>query len=187
VPTQKKAETIEELRELIERASIAIAADYRGLTVTEMGQLRRAVRDAGVDLKVVKNRLFLRAAQAAGKPELAELLEGPTAVIFGYEDLAAPAKVAAEYIRTARNAFALRKGVLDGQVLSAAQVTDLATLPAKPVLLAQLAGNLQGPIARLAGMLTNLIVNPPGVLLNDTLRTFGGLLDARAKQLEGAS
>ena len=63
MPTQKKVERVEELRERIERSSIAIAADYRGLTVTEMSQLRRAIREAGVEMRVVKNRLFLRAAE----------------------------------------------------------------------------------------------------------------------------
>ena len=186
MPTQKKIETVEELRERIERCTIAIAADYRGLTVTELGQLRRAIREAGVEMRVVKNRLFLRAAEEAGQPELAELLEGPTAIIFGSDDVAASAKAATEYMRQARNAFAVRKGVLDGRVLSLADLQDLASLPPKPIMIARLAGALQGPLARLAGLLGNLLANPPGRLLNDSFYTFAGLLEARAKQLEGA-
>ncbi len=184
--TQKKIETVEELRERIERSSIAVAAEYRGLTVSEMGQLRRAIREAGIELRVVKNRLFLRAANAAGKPELAELLEGPTAIIFGYDDVTSPARVATEYMRTARNAFAVRKGVLDGQLLSLADLQDLAALPPREVLIGRVAGALQAPVARLAGLLASALTNPAGVLLNDSMRSLGGLLEARATQLEGA-
>lgn len=187
MPTQKKVETVEELREQIEKSTITIAADYAGLSVSEMLTLRRAVRDTGsVEMRVVKNRLFRRAAEAAGKPELVELLEGPTAIIFGYEDVVAPAKAAADYMRTARNTFALRKGVMDGQVLSSADLQSLASLPPKPVLLGELATALQGPIAQFAGLVRNILQVPPGRLLNDTMYTFAGLLEARAKQVEGA-
>lgn len=184
--TEKKIEIVEELRDRIQRCAIAIAADFRGLKVTEMVQLRRAIRDAGVEIRVVKNRLFLRAAEEAGHPEMAELAEGPTAIIFGYDDAMAPARAAMQYARSARNTFAVRKGVMDGQVLSAAVLQELADLPPRPVLVAQLAGTLQAPVAHLAGLLGNLLASPPGRLLNDSLYTFAGLLEARTKQLEGA-
>ena len=174
MPTEKKIEAVQQLRQRIERAAIVIAAEYRGLTPGQLGELRRAIRDAGTEMKVVKNRLFQRAAQEAQRPELAELLEGPTAVIFGYEDVAASAKAVTEYIRQARNAFAVRKGMMDGQLLSAADIQELARLLPRPVLLGQLAGVLQAPITRLAS------------LLNGTVRNLAGLLDARAKQLEEA-
>jgi large subunit ribosomal protein L10 len=187
MPTQKKVDTVLELREAIERSEIAIAADYSGLSVTEMVQLRRAIRDAGVEMRVVKNRLFLIAAKEAQKPELADLLKGPTAIIFGgSEDVVAPAKATTEYMRTARNAFAVRNGVMGGQLLSLADIQSLASLPPKPVLVGQLAGALQAPIANLLGLFSNMLRNPPGILLNDSMRTFTGLLDARANQLEGA-
>ena len=187
MPTQKKIEAVEELRERIERATIAIAADYAGLSVSEMYQLRSAIHDAGgVEMRVVKNRLFKRAAEAAGKPELADLLAGPTAIIFGYEDIIAPAKATTEYMRTARNTFAVRSGFLDGRMLTLADLQSLASLPPKPVLLAQIAGALQGPIATFAGLVRNILQVPPGRLLNDTMYTFAGLLEARAKQVEGA-
>jgi large subunit ribosomal protein L10 len=174
MPTQKKLDTVEELRACIERAAITIAAEYRGLSVGEITALRRAVRDAGLDLKVVKNRLFLRAAEAAGHPEFAALLDGPTAIVFGYDDVVAPAKTVADYMRTARNSFAVRNGVMGGQMLSLAEIQDLATLPSRSVLLGQLAGALQAPVTRLAW------------LLNGTMQTFAGLLNSRANQLEEA-
>lgn len=185
--TQKKIDLVQELRERIERCAIAIAADFRGLSVTESVQLRRAIRDAeDMELRVVKNRLFLRAAQEAGRPEMAELLDGPTAIIFGYDDITAPARTASEYMRTARNAFAVRKGVMNGQVLNAAELQELANLPPRPILVGQIVGAIQSPVARLAGLLSSLMANAPGRLLNDSVYTFAGLLEARAKQLEGA-
>jgi large subunit ribosomal protein L10 len=137
-------------------------------------------------MRVIKNRLFLRAAEEAGHPELSGLLTGPTAVIFGYEDIAAAARTVTEYMRTARNAFAVRSGMLDGQMLSLADLQGLASLPTRPVLLGMVAGALQGPVANLARLLGNVLSNPPGRLLNDSVQTFNGLLEARAKQLEAA-
>jgi len=184
--TERKIETVKELRDRIERCAIAIAADYRGLSVTQMVELRRAVREAGVEMRVVKNRLFLRAAAEAGKPELAELMDGPTAVLFGFDDVVAPARVANEYARSSRSTFALRLGVMDGRTLSKADLEDLAELPPREVLVARLAGALQAPVANLAGLFRNILSVPPGRLLNDSVSTFAGLLEARAKQLEGA-
>ncbi len=172
MPTEKKVATVKELRERIERATIVIAAEYRGMSVSEIAALRKTIRDAGVEMKVVKNRLFMRAAGEAQQPGLSELLVGPTAVLFGYEDVSASAKVVTEYARTARNAFAVRSGMMDGQLLSAVEILDLASLPTRPVLLAQLAGLLQAPVTRLAS------------LLNGAVRNLAGLLDARARQLE---
>lgn len=186
MPTQKKIDTVQELRERIERCTIAIATEYRGLSVADMGQLRRAVRDAGVEMRVVKNRLFRRAAEDAGRAEFAVLVEGPTAIVFGYDDVVAPARVVTEYLRTARNTFAVRTGVLDGQVLSLADLQSLASLPPKPVLLGMLAGALQAPITQFARLLNNLLPRSPGRLLNDSVQTFAGLLEARAKQLGAA-
>ncbi len=186
MPTQKKIELVAELAEQIQRSIITIAADYSGLTVPEISKLRQEMREAGVEMRVVKNRLFLRAAQAAEKPEMAELLDGPTAIIFGYDDIAAPARVATEYMRTARNSFAVRKGVMDGEVLSLADLEDLGTLPPRDILISQVLGAIQGPLTRLAGLFNRLLANPPGRLLNDSMQTFTGLLEARANQLEGA-
>ena len=186
MPTQKKIETVRELRDRIERCAVAIATDYRGLTVPEMVQLRRAMLDAGVELRVVKNRLFLRAVQEAERPEMAELVEGPTAIVFGYDDVTAPARAVVEYVRTARNAFAMRKGALEGQILSPTELRELANLPPREVLMGQVLGALQAPIAQFAGLLRTLLANPAGLLLNDSMYTFAGLLEGRAKQLEGA-
>ncbi len=188
MPTEKKVQQVEELRERIERSEIVIAAEYRGLKVTEMVALHRAMRTAeDVEMRVVKNRLFKIAAAEAKHPEMAELVDGPTVIIFGFGDVSAPAKAAAAYKKEANNDFAMRLGVMGTQLLSAADLDSLATLPAKPELLGMLAGALQGPVAQFAGLLNNLKPHAPVRLLNDSFTTFAGLLDARAEQLEGAS
>jgi large subunit ribosomal protein L10 len=124
-------------------------------------------------MRVVKNTLFLRAAEAAGKTAVVELADGPTALIFGFGDPIAPIKMLVEYQRTARNTFAARKAFLDGTVFPGNRLAELATLPSKDELIAQFAGAIQSPIAELVG------------LLQGTIQEFAGLIDARAEQLEG--
>ncbi len=187
MPTEKKIELVAELRDRIERSEIVIAAEYRGLRVHEMVELHRAMKAAeGVEMRVVKNRLFKIAVEEAKRPEMAELADGPTAIIFGFEDVAAPARAAAEYMKKAGNDFAMRLGVMGTQLLSKEDLTELATLPPKPELIARLAGALQGPIANLAGLFDKLMPHMPVRLLDDSVTTLAGLLDARAEQLEGA-
>lgn len=187
MPTERKVQQVEELCDRIERCEIAIAAEYRGLRVAEMVDLHRAMKGAeGVEMRVVKNRLFKIAAEEAKRPEMVELVDGPTAIIFGFGDVSVPAKAAAEYKKSARNTFAMRMGVMGTQVLSLSDLESLATLPSKEELIARLIGGLQGPVAQFAGLLNNLKPHAPVRLLNDSVTTLAGLLDARAKQLEGA-
>jgi large subunit ribosomal protein L10 len=186
MPTQDKIDAVEELRERLARCTVAISADYRGLSVSEMGALRRRLREAEVELRVVKNRLFRLAAQAAGQPRAADLAEGPTAVAFGYEDVTAPAKALIDYIRSARSAFTLRRAFLEGQILEERDISELAALPPREILAGRLAGALQAPVVRLASLLNSAVVNSPGRLLADSVFSLASLLEARAKQLEGA-
>jgi large subunit ribosomal protein L10 len=175
MPTEKKIKEVKELTETLNRSSVVIGADYRGLRVSESTALRRQLRDAGVQVHVVKNTLFLRAAEAAGKPSLGELAEGPTALIVGFDDPLAPIKAVVEYQRTARNTFAARKAYLDGQIVPASRLSALATLPPKEVMIAEFAGALASPITTFA------------YLIQATLQEFSSLLEARAEQLEGAA
>ena len=172
MPTEKKIQEVQELKDKLTRSSVVIGADYRGLSVGEATALRRAVREAGLQMQVVKNTLFLRAAEAAGLPDAGELAEGPTAIIFGFDDPVAPIKTVVEYQRQARNAFAPRKAFLDGSIVPGNRLSDIASLPPKEELIAQIAGALQSPI-------TNLVY-----LFSATVQEFSGLLDARAGQLE---
>lgn len=175
MPTAKKAAIIAELEDKIKRANIAISTGYRGLNVAEMTALRRRMREAGVEVEVVKNTLLRIAAERVGKPEVATIVSGPTAMLFGYGDIAAAARALSEYVRTARNALTVQGACLDGQVLRPEQVSELANLPSRETLIGQLAGSLQSPLATLAGLLTGVV------------REFAGLIDARAQQLERAA
>lgn len=186
MPTQRKIETVGELAERIGRSTLAVAADYLGLTVAEMGVLRRQLREAGVELRVIKNSLFRLAAEQAGRPEVAELAEGPTAIAFAYGDIIAPARVLSDYVRTARNAFALRRAFAEGQILSARDLEEVARLPSREVLIAQVAGAMQAPLARLSYLLSASLVNQAATLLNSSLQQLQGLLRERARQMEGA-
>ena len=174
MPTEKKIEAVSELTEALSQSTVVIGADYRGLSVADSTALRRQLKEAGVSMHVIKNTLFWRAAEAAGKGSMVELAEGPTALIIGYADPIAPIKTVLEYQRTARNTFAARKAFLEGQVFPANRLNELATLPSKETLIAQVAGALQSPI-------TSLVY-----LLEATFQEFVGLIDARAEQMSGA-
>ncbi len=173
MPTARKEATVGELKELVEKASIVVGAEYRGLSVREMTALRRALRDAGVDARVVKNRLFQLAAQQAGIPDAGGVAEGPTLVIFGYGDIVSPSKAIQDYIKTARNSFAPKKAFMDGQVVAGSIVADLASLPSRDELIAKLAATFISPVQTFAN------------LIDDSMRSFARLIDARANQLEG--
>lgn len=186
MPTQKKIETVQALRQHIERSSLTIAADFRGLRVIDMEDLRRRLRAASVEMKVVKNTLLRLAAAAAGKPDLMQVVEGPTALGFASGDIIEAARTITEYARTAPGQFAIRGAFLDGQVLTADDLRDLVRLPPKPVLLAQIAGQLQSPLATLAGLL-DAPLQELSLLLRSALGQLPGLIEARANQLEGSS
>jgi len=186
MPTQRKIDTVAELAERIARSTLAVAAQYLGLTVTEMGAMRRQLRDAGVEVRVIKNSLFRLAAEQAGRPEVAELADGPTAIAFAYGDIVAPARALTDYVRTAKNAFALRGAFTDGEPLSARDLEELARLPSREALIAQVAGAVQAPVARLFYLLSASLSNPAATLLNSSLQQLQGLLEARTSQLEGA-
>ncbi len=175
MPTARKEASVAELKELVEKASIVIGAEYRGLTVKEVTALRRALRDAGVEVRVVKNRLFQLAAKQAGVPAAGDVVEGPTMIVFGYGDIVAPSKAIADYTKTARNAFAAKKVYLDGSVVAGSIVSELASLPSREQLIGQLAGALISPL--------QTFVNQ----INDSMQSFARLVDARAKQLEEAA
>jgi large subunit ribosomal protein L10 len=185
MPTPKKEQMVEELRERIARSTIAVGADYRGLTVPEMVQLRRKMRSAGVELKVVKNTLTRLAAERADKPLLHELIEGPTALAFGYGDIMDVARVFSDYLPKAPAAFSVRGFYLDGQILPARELGELAKMPPREVLLAHMAGQLQSPLATLAALLEVPLITFVG-LMQTTQQGLVALLETRARQMETA-
>ena len=184
MPAPKKLQIVEELTEQLAKASIAIGAAYQGLRVAEMNDLRRQLKVKGVEVRVTKNTLLRLAAAAAEKPEVAELGEGPTAIVLGYGDAVEAAKAVNDYAQAAKNAFAIRRAYVEGRLLSPRDVADLATLPPRPVLIGQVVGALASPVWRLAQLLSGALVQPTGQLLNSSMIQFQGLLEARSRQLE---
>ena len=170
------------LTDKLARCSIAVATDYTGLTVNTMTDLRHKMRGGDIEYMVVKNNLTYLAAEAAGKPEVKDIVQGPTALALGYGDPVAVAKALEEYIRVNRSQLAIRGAVLENRALSSAEVTRLASLPPKEVLLAQLLGQIQSPLARLAGQLRAPMVGLVTVL-NGPLGSLSILLQRRADQL----
>ena len=186
MPTQRKIDAVTDLKERIERATLLVSTDFRGLRVREMDEMRRRLRDGGVEVRVIKNSLLRLAAEQAGQPELVRIVEGPTALAISYGDAIEASKTVAAYAQTAPLTFAIRGGFLDGAVLTADQVRDLVRIPPRPVLLAQLAGQLQAPLAGLLGLL-NAPLQELSLLLQSLLSQLPGLIEARASQLEASS
>ena len=172
MPTPKKEANVAELKDLVERASIVVGAEYRGLTVKEMTTLRGSLRDAGVEARVVKNRLFQIAATQAGLADAGQIVEGPSLVVFGFGDIVAPSKAIADYVKTARNAFAPRKVFLDGAVVPGTIVAELAALPSREELIGKLVGAFIQPVQQFVNLTT------------DSIQSFARLVEARANQLE---
>jgi large subunit ribosomal protein L10 len=153
MPTEAKRAMVAELTELLGSSQTTIVTDYRGLTVAEIGLVRRALREQGVTYRVVKNRLARIAAKEAGSAELSELFEGPSAIALGPLEEAALAKALLDAVRPYRT-VEIRGAMLRGQRIDAASVTRLASLPSREVLLAQLAGAIAAPLSSMAGLLT---------------------------------
>ena len=155
LPTEQKTRQVDELRQRMERCTIAVSADYTGLPVSAMTALRRAMRARGVEFRVVKNSLAMLAADAAGRPAMKGIIEGPTSIAFGYGDATEPAKVLAEYIRGTRSPLKIKGAVMGERPLTAREVSQLATLPPKEELVAHLLGRLQSPITGLVYVLNS--------------------------------
>jgi large subunit ribosomal protein L10 len=153
LPTDKKRELVAEIRRLLEGSTVAISADYTGMSVPAMTGLRRALRESNVEFHVVKNRLTYLAADQAGKPLVKGIVEGPTGIAFGFDDPVAPAKAMVEYIRANRSPLKIRGAVVGDRQLTPEEVSALALLPSRDELIARLMAQLQSPITRLAGAL----------------------------------
>jgi large subunit ribosomal protein L10 len=169
----EKERVVAELAEQLRSVESLIVADYRGLTNSELEELRGKLRPHGARLTVVKNTLTRRAAEAAGADALLALLEGPTAIAFveAEGDPVAAAKALAETARQTK-VMTLRGGILQGMPMSGDDVESLAKVPPMDVLRGQLIGVIVAPLTQLIGLLTA------------PLRDLVGLIDARITQLQ---
>jgi large subunit ribosomal protein L10 len=157
MPTEAKKETVAELQAALAGSRTLIVSEYRGLTVKEIAEIRRALRKQDVSYRVVKNRLMRIAAQDSIGEALGPLLIGPTAIAFG-NDESSTAKAVIDATRPYK-LVTITGGVLGHRAIDADGVRSLATLPSREVLLGKLAGGMQAPVATLAGLLVANIRN----------------------------
>lgn len=170
----EKEKIVAELTERLRESETMIVADYRGLSVKEIDQLRTKLLGQGATFTVVKNSLTRRAAEAAGADTLLTLLEGPSAIAFLETggDAVAVAKALADSARTTR-VLAVRGGVMQGRAITAEEVAELAKLPPVDVLRGQVLGAVSGPLYAIVGLFTA------------PLQNLHGLIQARIDQLGG--
>ncbi len=147
----EKVAVVEEIRAKLAGADAAVLTEYRGLKVSELAALRSALRPAGTEFKIFKNTLARRAAEEAGLSELVPMLEGPTAIAFVSGDAVLAAKALRDFGRT-NQALIVKGGLLGTRVLTSGDVTALADVAPREVLLARLAGGFQAPLVKAAGL-----------------------------------
>ena len=168
----EKEQLVAELSQKIKGAKALYYTDFTGLTVKRMTELRRRLRRAGVEYVVIKNTLALRAVSDSGLT--GERLRGPTGVVIGKDPVAA-AKVLSDFARENEQKPQVKGGMLEGRPLSTEQVKQLASLPSREQMLAELGAGLQSPVAAFVGA------------LNGLLYMFAGALEGLRAQREGAA
>lgn len=146
---ETKQQVVTEIADKLRASKSTIVVDYRGLTVSEATELRKQLREAGVEFKVYKNSLTRRAAESAEMAELNEFLTGPNAIAFSNEDVVAPAKVLNDFAKN-HEALEIKAGVIEGKLVTLDEVKAIATLPSREGLLSMLLSVLQAPIRNLA-------------------------------------
>lgn len=169
---EKKVEIVSQLKEAVTNCNVGVLTDYRGLSASEMTDLRRKLRQAGVEYRVVKNTLARFAVEKAGKTYLAGSFEGPVAIAFGYDSVTEPARVLLDYIKSTKSVLSIKGGFLGERFLTPADVTTLSKLPTRDILLSQVLAGMQSPIVSLLNC------------LNSPLRGLMLVLQSRIRQLE---
>ena len=173
MPTEKKAQSIDRMEKEFSKANIGILTDYRGLKTPEINGLRRKLQDVNGDYKVVKNTLARKAAEKLNRAEITGSFEGPIAIAFGYGDISQMAKTFSDHVRTSKMNLSVKGGFLSNRLLTPADVTAIAALPPREVLIARVVGGIKSPLYMLAGVLSG------------PMRGLQNVLQARIKQMEG--
>ena len=149
VAIAKKAEVVKQTVELLNNAESAIVVDYRGLTVAEVTDLRKQLRDAGVKMSVIKNKILDRAVEGTDYEDLKSTFVGPTAVAFSDEDPIAPAKILKNFADD-HDALEIKGGFIEKKVKTLDEINEYATMPSREDLLSMLASALQDPMRKIA-------------------------------------
>jgi len=152
VPTQEKTETIEDLKTRLRGVKTVFLTEYRGLSVSQLSELRKQLRGVSAEYKIVKNRLA-RLALSSDLSSVGQHLKGPTGMILSRDDAVAVAKTLHTFAKT-NTALVIKAGYVEGQMLEPAGLKALADLPSKDALRSAIVGALQGPLAQLVGLLT---------------------------------
>lgn len=150
---EAKEAKVLEIREKMGKAQGIVFSKYQGLTVEEDTELRKKLREAGVEYKVYKNTLTTLAAKELGLDGIVSYLEGPISVAFGYEDATAPARVLNDFAKNHKK-LELQAGIVEGNIYDSKEVEKLASIPSREVLLAQLLGSFKAPLSNLAYLLS---------------------------------
>ncbi len=146
---EEKEKKVDSLAEEIKAANVVLLVDYRGITVDDVTKLRSDLRDANAKYRVIKNNIIKRALDKNGDNSLDELLEGPTALIMGEEDYLAPAKIIYNFTKD-HDFYKIKGGIVEGKVMTAEEIIEIAKLPSRQELLSKLAGALLANISKLA-------------------------------------
>ncbi|CAG7647490.1 50S ribosomal protein L10 [Paenibacillus solanacearum] len=146
---EQKAAQVTEVSDKLKESSCAIVADYRGLNVAQVTELRKQLREAGVEFQVLKNTLVRRATAASELSALDEYLSGPTAIAFSKDDIVTPAKILTDFAKK-NEQLSVKAGVVEGKVVDFSQIKALAELPSREGLLSMLLSVLQAPVRNFA-------------------------------------
>lgn len=146
---EQKKQVVQEIADKLRESQSTLLVDYRGLDVAEVTQLRKELRDAGVEFKVYKNTMARRATDDANLSELNEMLVGPTAIAFSNEDVVAPAKILNNFAKE-HEALEIKAGVIEGKIATLDQIKELADLPNYEGMVSMLLSVLQAPIRNFA-------------------------------------
>lgn len=146
---EKKKQLVEEIADKFRASQTAVVVDYRGLDVAQVTDLRKQLRDAGIEFKVYKNTMTRRAVEAAELSELNDTLVGPTAVAFSNDDVVAPARIINDFAK-GNDALEIKGGVIEGKVATLEQINELASLPNYEGMVSMLLSVLQAPIRNFA-------------------------------------
>lgn len=160
MPSEKILESkkvlVQQLTERLQNAKAGVLADFRGLSVEQDTDLRRKLREAGVDYTVMKNSIIRFASKEVGLEDLGNVLEGPTAIATSVDDVLAPAKVLCDFAKD-NELLEVKAGFVEGKVISVDDVKQYASIPSKEVLISKMLGSLQSPISKLARTLQAIV------------------------------
>lgn len=154
---EEKKKSVEEFRQKIDSASVLVLTDYRGISVKEITTLRKKLRKQEAEYKVVKNTLCERAVEAAGFPKLKDYLQGPVALLLGYKEPVAPLKTLVDFLGEAGKGE-IKAGIIEKSFMEAKEISEIAKLPSKEVLLSQVVSGLRAPIYGLVNVLRGTIL-----------------------------